>query len=284
MSAPTNTCYRHPEREAGVRCQRCDRFICPSCMNTASVGFHCPDCAKAGKQKVYTGPGLFLSQPTVTYALIAINVLVFAVSVAMGDGLAFGSVARDGLLAEGGAFAPFIAENGEWWRIITSGFMHFGAMHLAFNMYALYILGPQLERSVGPVRFVLIYFACLVAGSFGALLVTPLGLTAGASGAIFGLLGVAVFAARSVGLSIWDTGLGSVLLLNFVITFGWSSVSVGGHLGGFLAGLLCGWLVYDVARRTRLPKFALEGAFVLLTLVCFAGALWAATTWSNPIF
>jgi membrane associated rhomboid family serine protease len=253
-------------------------------MNTASVGFHCPECAKAGKQKVYSGPGMFLSQPTVTYALIAINVLVFLASAAMGDGLAFGSVSSDGLLAEGGAWGPFIAEEGEWWRIVTSGFMHFGVIHLAFNMYALYVLGPQLERSVGPVRFGLIYFACLLGGSFGALLVTPLGLTAGASGAIFGLLGVAVFAARSVGLSIWDTGLGSVLLLNFLITFGWSFVSVGGHVGGFLAGLLCGWLVYDLGRRVRLPKYTLEGAFVAIGGLCFVGAMWAATTWSNPVF
>lgn len=279
VSAPANTCYRHPDRDAGVRCQRCDRFICPSCMNTASVGFHCPECAKTGKQKVHTAGSMFYARPVVTQALLAINVAVFVLSVAMGDGL-FGSIAIDGLLIDGAAFGPAIDAGGEWWRIFTSGFLHYGLFHLGFNMYALYILGPQFERSLGPVRFGLVYLACLLGGSFGALLVNPGAFTAGASGAIFGLMGVAVMSTRSMGRSIWDTGLGSVLVLNFIITFGVRSISVGGHVGGFVVGLAAGWLAYEAVRRVRFPKWSIEGIVVAVGALCFVGALWAAT---NPL-
>lgn len=254
-------------------------------MNTASVGFHCPECARAGRQKVHTGASMFHARPVVTQAFMLINIVVFAVSVAMGDGFITGDVDfESGLLIDGAANGFAIDEAGEWWRIITSGFMHYGLIHLAFNMYALYLLGPQFERSLGSLRFFLTYMACLLGGSFGALLVEPLALTAGASGAIFGLLGVAVLATRSIGRSLWDTGLGTVLLLNFIITFGSRSISVGGHVGGFLVGLFCGWLVYDLSRRVSLPKWSVEGIIAGAGVACFVGAMWAATTWSSPIF
>lgn len=252
-------------------------------MNSASVGFHCPECTKTGKQKVYTGAAMFNARPVVTQALLGLNVFVFAVSILLGDGL-FGAVGEDGLLREGAAFGPFIDVGGEWYRVATAGFLHYGLIHLAFNMYALWILGPMFERSLGPTRFMFTYVACLLGGSFGALLVTPLGLTAGASGAIFGLMGVAVVSQRSMGRSIWDTGLGSVLVLNFLITFGISSISVGGHVGGFLVGLACGWVVYESPRQVKMPKFVPEAVIGFIAIASFVGALWAATTWSNPIF
>ena len=252
-------------------------------MNSASVGFHCPECTKTGKQKVYTAGVMFNSRPLATQVLLGLNVFVFVVSIILGDGL-FGSVGQNGLLREGAAFGPFIDIDGEWYRVLTAGFLHYGLIHLAFNMYALWILGPMFDRSLGPTRFVLTYMACLLGGSFGALLITPLGLTAGASGAIFGLMGVAVVSQRAMGRSIWDTGLGSVLVLNFLITFGISSISVGGHLGGFLVGLGCGWIVYEGTRKFKLPKFAPEGIIAVVGVACFVGALWAATTWTSPIF
>lgn len=276
-TSASTTCYRHPDRTAGVRCQRCDRFICPSCMSSASVGFHCPECAKSGQTKLHTGASLFGARPIVTQVLLGINVAVFLLSLAMGDGIG-GSVALDGLLFDGSANGFFIAEAGEWWRILTAGFLHYGLFHIAFNMYALWILGPTFERSLGRLRFALIYFACLIGGSFGALLVTPNGFTAGASGAIFGLMGLAVVSQRSLGISIWDSGLGMVLVINFAITFGVRNISVGGHVGGFAVGLAGGWLVYEVARRMKLPKFAIEGFIVAIGILCFVGALWAATT------
>ncbi|MFN3215035.1 MAG: rhomboid family intramembrane serine protease [Acidimicrobiales bacterium] len=252
-------------------------------MTTASVGFHCPECAKAGRQTVVSGAALFGARPLVTQILIGINVAVFVLSVALGDGI-MGQRSESGLLVEGAVAGVLVAEFGEWWRIVTSGFMHFGLFHLAFNMYALWILGQDFERSVGRLRFILVYVTCLMGGSFGALLVTPNAFTAGASGAIFGLFGVAVLAARSVGRSVWDTGLGTVLLINFVLTFGVSSISVGGHVGGFVAGLVCGWLVYELPRRAKPPKYAVDAIITALGVACFVGALWAATTWQNPIF
>ncbi len=246
-------------------------------MNTASVGFHCPECAQSGKQKVYTGAGLFLARPIVSQVLLAVNVAVFVVSVAMGDGLVRGSVALDGLLIEGALFGPAVDQGGEWWRIITSGFLHYGAIHLAFNMYALWILGPTFERSLGSLRFALTYLASLLGGAFGALLVSPDALTAGASGAIFGLLGVAVISQRSLGISLWQTGLGYVLLLNLLITFGVSNISVGGHMGGLVVGLLAGWLVYEGTRRVRFPRWSVEVILAGLSVLCFVGALVAAS-------
>ncbi len=275
-SPSQTTCYRHSDRSAGVRCQRCDRYICPACMNTASVGFHCPECAKAGKQKVYTGAAMFHGRPIVSQVLMAVNVAVFVVSVAMGDGFLRGAIALDGLLIDGALFGPAVDQGGEWYRIITSGFLHYGAIHLAFNMYALWILGPTFERSLGSVRFALIYLASLLGGAFGALLVSPDALTAGASGAIFGLLGVAVISQRSLGISLWQTGLGYVLLLNLLITFGVSSISVGGHLGGLTVGLLAGWLVYEAPRRVKFPPWSIEAILVALSVICFVGALAAA--------
>lgn len=278
-TSASTTCYRHPDRTAGVRCQRCDRFICPSCMSSASVGFHCPECAQSGQQKVHTGSSLFGVRPIATQVLLGINVAVFLLSISMGDSIS-GRPDADGLLIEGAAYGPFIDQGGEWWRIITAGFLHYGLFHIAFNMYALWVLGPTFERSLGRLRFVLVYFACLIGGSFGALLVSPNSLTAGASGAIFGLMGLAVVSQRSLGISIWDSGLGMVLVINFAITFGVGNISVGGHVGGFVVGLASGWLVYEVARRAKLPKFAIEGFVVAIAALSFVGALWAATTWS----
>ena len=284
-TSPPTTCYRHPDRQAGVRCQRCDRHICPSCMTTASVGFHCPECAKAGSQKIHTAGSMFGARPVVTQALLAINVAVFLISVGLGDGFARGAVARDGLLVDGALFGPFVDVEGEWYRIFTSGFLHYGLFHIGFNMYALWIFGPTFERSLGRVRFLLAYMAALLGGAFGALLVSPLSLTAGASGAIFGLLGVAAVSQRSLGLSIWDTGLGTVLLLNFALTFGIGNISVGGHVGGFVVGAAAGWLAYELPRKqNQLPRYAVDVAIGAIGVACFVGALWAAGTWTNPIF
>lgn len=254
-------------------------------MTTASVGFHCPECVSAGGQRVYTSATLWSSRPWVTQALIALNVAVFVVSLAMGDSVQFRRIAPGGLLVEGAVFGPFIDVQGEWWRIFTGGFLHGGLLHLGLNMYALWILGSAFERRLGPLRFGLVYAASLVAGSMGALLVDPLAFTVGASGAIYGLFGLAVASQRSSGISIWETGLGTVLIINLVLTFGIPGISVGGHLGGLVGGFCCGLVVEELPRRFRgLPSIAPPLAVVALGAAFFGGALWAATTWTNPIF
>src|SRR6266550_1983272 len=144
-------CYRHPDRETGVSCSNCGRPICPDCMTTTSVGMRCPECARE-RTRVRRYSAGAMEQPTMTYALIAINVVV-----------ALGSLLR------GGALSRATVGNGEVWRIVTSGFIHAGITHLLFNMLSLWILGSLLEPVVGRLNFVVIYFTSLFAGSFGAL-------------------------------------------------------------------------------------------------------------------
>ena len=262
------TCYRHPGRQGGVRCQRCERYICPDCMITASVGFHCPECVGNARRPTRIERNPFSFDPLVVKILIVANVILFVVGVGMGDGIQ-GQISSEGIIIRGGLFPGFP----EWYRVITSGFLHYGFVHLAFNMYALWLLGPAFERTLGRSRFSLFYFSAVISGSFGAILWSPNSLTVGASGAIFGLLGLATVAQRSSGYSIWRSGLGMILLLNFVLTFTVSSISVGGHLGGFAAGLIIGWLVFDLPKRVQIPTYLPEAVIILLSGASYLGTL-----------
>jgi len=261
-------CYRHANRPGGVRCQRCDRNICTGCMITASVGFHCPECVGSSRRVTRTSQNIFHFDPLVVKVLIISNVILFVVGIGMGDGVQ-GQITSDGLIVRGGLFSGF----DDWYRVITSGFLHYGFVHLGFNMYALWLLGPSFERALGRFRFSLFYFAAVAAGSFGAMLWSPNSLTVGASGAIFGLLGLATIAQRSSGYSIWKSGLGMILLLNFVLTFTVSSISVGGHLGGFVSGLTMGWLLFELPKRTKIPKYFPETVIILLAGAAYIGTL-----------
>jgi len=281
------TCYRHPDRRASVSCQRCGRPICTECMVEAPVGFHCPEDARQGRQKVYSSHALFRGgnrQAVVTLVLIAVNVAVFVV----GLGARGGGVGRavNQLTVDGGLFAPIMAEDGEWYRLVTSGFLHAGLFHVAVNMFSLYNIGPMLERLLGRVNFVLAYVLSLLAGSLGALIVDPNTLTVGASGAIFGLLGVIVIAQRAQGIGLFDTGLGGILVLNFLITFTLSRyISVGGHVGGFIGGLIAGWLLIELPRQSRAMPSYLPPAAVGAVIVAVVGAsFWAASQWMDPLF
>jgi membrane associated rhomboid family serine protease len=275
MPEGEQTCYRHKDRRAGVRCQRCERPICPSCMVGASVGFHCPECARTGRQKVLTARSL-VTRPIVTQVLIGINAAVFVAELASGSNTVSGGggdfVDRYSLFA--GAVAA-----GDWWRIVTSGFIHFGLLHLGMNMFALWILGQQMEQALGRLRFSVLYFVALLAGALGVLLISPNELTGGASGAIFGLLGAAIAGQRAQGRSIWDSGLGGVLLLNLGFTFLVPHISIGGHLGGLAGGYLVGVMFFDLGPRSKSPGLAI-GAAVALGVACTVGALIVA---SNPL-
>ncbi len=135
-------CYRHPDRRGGVICQRCDRPICPDCMHQASVGFHCPECTRSGRQQVVGARQLRGGGLIVTNLLIAANVAVFVAG--MGDGLR----TKFSFMADGGLFGPLVAD-GEWWRIFSSGFLHANLIHIAFNCLVLYQLGQLLEPVLG---------------------------------------------------------------------------------------------------------------------------------------
>ena len=259
------TCYRHSNRETGVSCSNCGRPICPDCMTPTPVGMRCPECSKQ-KTKVRTASSLH-GPPQLAFALIAINVIVFLLSSGGGMNGTSGTIYTKYVL-----FGPFVAD-GEWYRLITSGFLHASLLHLAFNMYFLYFLGTLLEPSIGKVRFGIIYVVSLLGGSFGALLVSPDAATVGASGAVFGLLGAGILAMRARGIDPMQSGLGITLLLNLGITFLIPRISIGGHIGGLIAGAIVGYLMFEVAEHRRLNVNIVYGISIVLAVALAIGGV-----------
>ena len=247
-------CYRHPMRETGVRCIRCDRPICPDCMRPASVGFMCPDDVKLGNASIRqprTAVGASVAQsatPLVTYVLIGINVALFLLTFAttnvnvlanQGGGLytSWNLVPSQVLLAD------------QYQRLITSAFLHLNLLHLAFNMLALYVVGPALEATLGRWRFLAVYLLSALGGSVAVLLLAPLNsATVGASGAVFGLFGAALLLYRQ--LRIDPRSLVATLVINLVITFTLPFISWQGHVGGLLVGALAGIAIGGLPTRT----------------------------------
>ena len=171
---------------------------------------------------------------------------------------------------------------GEWTRLLTGGFLHAGLLHLLVNMFLLWMLGRQLEPAHGPVRYSGLYMGSLLAGSFGVMLHDPQALTVGASGAVFGLMAAAIVHQLRRGISPWGTGLGGLLLVNVVFTFGRPGISIGGHLGGLAGGALVAWLV-DVADRRNLPQAMTTAVPWVATATFAVGAVWAAGRWWDPV-
>ena len=233
------TCYRHPDRETGVSCSSCSRPICTDCMIPTPVGMRCPECAKQ-KTKVRTASSLSAAhEPRATYAIIAVNVLgVLAQALTAGGGAAV----RSGDVYANGVLNGFAVNDGEWWRLLTSGFLHADPIHLLLNMVGVYFLGQILEPALGTVRFVALYLGSLLAGSLGVMLLSPEGNTLGASGAVFGLLGATFVVMRQRGIDPWRTFIGPYLILSIVLTFR-PGISVGAHLGGLAGGLLCAAII-----------------------------------------
>ena len=220
-------------------------------MTPTSVGMRCPECARE-RTKVKTVRSRS-STPTITQSLIAINLAVFIGETATGTPL--GGVGSSGvgtLYEKGALFGPYIDQvHHQYYRLLTGGFLHDGILHILFNMWFLYVVGPALEGGLGRWKFLAVYLASLFAGSFGALLFEPRAYTVGASGALFGLLGALVVIANRRGISIWQSGLGATLLINIVFSLSVAGISIGGHVGGFVGGAICGWLYLELAERRR---------------------------------
>lgn len=191
-------------------------------------------------------------EPVLTYILIGINVVVALGALLGGASATTGGIGGSVLLDDGAVSRHFIADH-EYWRLITAGFLHAGFFHLLFNMFALWVLGGLLEPAIGRLRFGLIYFVSLLAGSFGALLLSPNEPTVGASGAIFGLMGAAVMVMRNRGVNPMESGLGFWIGLNLLITFTIPNISIGGHLGGLIGGALAAVFLFELPDRLRLP-------------------------------
>jgi membrane associated rhomboid family serine protease len=240
-------------------------------MSQASVGFQCPECTRAGARSspIYTPRTLPGAQPIVTWVLIGLNVAVFVAQLATiraGENPVMGMGAEGSLVEDGAIFGPAVAA-GEWWRLVTSGFLHLGLLHVGMNMFVLYMIGPQLERLLGGLRFLGLYVASLLAGALGVMLVEPNAFTAGASGAIYGLLGAAAAYQLSNHINIWRSGLGTLILINLAATFMFG-FSAGGHFGGLIGGGAVGYLLFQLEQR-EVP--AIAGFFVAVV----AGALFA---------
>lgn len=199
--------------------------------------------------------------PLATKVLIAVNVVVFVFT-----------SADSKLQTQLSLFGPAV-NNGDWYRLVSSGFVHYGLLHIGFNMLLLYQLGLLLEPALGRFRFVLLYFAALLAGSFGALLLSPTVLSAGASGAVFGLFGAAAVGLRQRGVKVMQTGVGALLVINLILTFAVPGISIGAHLGGLVGGAVAGWFMLHPARRAKLEGTVVT---VLVLAVSVVGSLWAA--------
>jgi membrane associated rhomboid family serine protease len=272
------TCYRHPGRETYIRCQRCDRPICPDCMRDAAVGFQCPSCVAEGAKTTRSGRtaygGLRSGNPGLTtIVLIGLNALVFlAVNATGGDRSilvrALALWRQDVVLnyPDGIPRQVYGVDDGAYWQLLTAAFMHEQIFHIAFNMLALWVLGPQLEAVLGRVRFLVLYVGSALAASALVYWFAPInGYTLGASGAVFGLLGALLVTAYKVGGDV--RGILTWLGINVVITFAFPNISWQGHLGGFVGGVLIGAvLVYAPRERRTLVQALGVGAVLMMVL------------------
>jgi membrane associated rhomboid family serine protease len=283
-------CYRHPSRETYVRCTRCDRPICPDCMNVASIGHQCPECVAEGRRSsrpVRTAFGGRVARRTgvATMTLIAINVIVMLISISTGGSRAVAGGGWGGLL--GGStpltdalavigYAPYVpggAEHGvaagEWYRLVTAMFVHYGLLHLLLNMYALWILGRDLERVLGPLRFTALYLLAGLGGNVAAYFLTaPNAATAGASTAVFGLMAAIFVILKRLNLSV--APILPVIVINVIFTFTIANISVAGHLGGLAVGAIVAAIMAYAPRDRRALVQGVGCAAVLLFLIILA--------------
>src|SRR5881409_2566867 len=232
------TCYRHPDRVTGLSCSECGRPICTECMTMAPVGIRCPEHSgkPQGVQRVTHGvqrASFEGAGAKVTKLLIGVNVAVYLAEVIQGGGV-YG--VNSTIYEKGVLWAPFVA-NGDYWRLITAAFLHYGPFHLLLNMLGLYWFGSLLERRIGSGRFLLLDLVSGLAGSAGALVVSPNSATVGASGAIFGILGAGLVLEQQRDYVFGGSALG-VIVINFILTFSISSISKGGHIGGLVGGIV----------------------------------------------
>lgn len=212
-------------------------------MNQASVGFHCPECARSGRQRTIPLRSL-ATRPVVTMALVAANLAIF-----IGDMLSGSNQFGDHRwTAEGALYGPAVAA-GDWWRPITAGFLHASLLHIGFNMFLLWQLGKLLEPAVKRWAFATLYLMSLLGGSFLTLILDPNALTLGASGAVFGLMGATFIALRSRGVDPFSTGIGPLIVINLIFTFAIPGISIGGHIGGLIAGAVGGWILWEWGPR-----------------------------------
>ncbi|WP_330251488.1 rhomboid family intramembrane serine protease [Nocardia sp. NBC_00565] len=279
---PAPTCVRHPNRPTGLACTRCGRPACPECLRPAAVGQHCVDCVRQGQREVRpvrTVAGAQTARnpiPYVTYVLIALNTIVFAVTAGQSRSLVE-NTARSALYVDWVLYPPAVA-HGQWVRLIGSGFLHYGPIHLLLNMFALYVVGRSIEPVLGRVRYLVVYLVSLLGGSAAVMVFARDSLTAGASCAVYGLFG-----AITVILIRVRQNPNQMLILigiNVFISFSLPGISLAGHLGGLVAGTLAAlgilflpeWLRAKSQETVRLIGWAAVSAVAVVALAVIVAA------------
>jgi len=290
VTAPV--CYRHPSKETYVRCTRCERPICPDCMNEASVGHQCPECVAQGRRtqrpvRTAFGGSVAGRAGTATKALIGINVVVMLVSILSGGANAvagggwggllggstplteFGAVLGSAVYGPAGDVVPHGIVHGEWYRLFTAMFLHYGVLHLLMNMYALWFLGREVERVLGPVRFVGLYLLAGLGGNVAAYLFSaPNSMTAGASTAVFGMMSAIFVLLKRLNLSV--APILPVIAINVVFTLVISNISVAGHFGGLVVGAVVAAILAYAPQQKRNLVQGVGCAAVLVILLALA--------------
>ncbi|MEU3612674.1 rhomboid family intramembrane serine protease [Streptomyces sp. NPDC006872] len=254
-------CYRHPDRETGIRCTRCERPICPECMVNASVGFQCPNCVREGsgtghapgasQPRTIAGGAIAADPHLVTKILLGINVAMFVLQQVLGDSFTdrFDLIGRAIMPALGYGELQGVAE-GQWYRLLTSMFLHGSVIHILSNMLSLWWIGGPLEAALGRVRYLALYLVSGLAGSaLTYLIAAPNAASLGASGAIFGLFGALVVLVRRQRLDMRPVI--ALLVINLVITFGWAGIAWQAHIGGLVAGVVIGFGMLHAPRERR---------------------------------
>lgn len=263
-------CVRHPDRPTGLRCVRCDRPACPQCLREAAVGYQCVDCVSQGsrtvRQRTTIAGARVRTQVVVVPVLIVLNLAVYAITVAQAGSL--GANDRAPLFDDWVLWPAGMVSFGEPWRLITAGFLHYGPIHVALNMVALWILGRDIEPLFGRARFVAVYLLSLLGGSVAVFLFGPVGGgTAGASGAVWGVMGAVLVTVLRLKLN--PQPVLAVIAINAVISF-LPGISLFGHLGGFVVGAAASAaLLYAPRGRQQVPvqAGALVGIAVLLLML-----------------
>jgi membrane associated rhomboid family serine protease len=232
-------------------------------MTMAPVGIRCPE--HAGGQRVVDRSRAFDVATPVTRALIAVNVAVYIAELATGGGVN----GDRGWIFEHGVLFGFFVQDGDWWRLITSAFMHYGPFHLLLNMYGLYFAGTLLERAIGHWRFLLLYLVSGLAGSAGALVWSPNAFTLGASGALFGILG-ALFVLERRGHLATEGQIAGLIIINLIFTIAFARlISVGGHFGGLIGGLVSMFILTQVRGRAAFSVAGLVAVGVAAVVVAY---------------
>jgi membrane associated rhomboid family serine protease len=239
-------------------------------MVPAPVGVQCVECVRRFRSQAAPVQSLrrFTGGPFLTYSIIGVNVVVWLLGILLAPRAIFSG---SPLASIGGLFGPAVAQ-GEWWRLLTSGFLHSGLIHLGLNMVVLYMLGPPLERTLGRLSFASLYLAGLTASALGALLLSPTSLTVGASGAIFALMGATIAGQRAAGIDPWRSGIIGWVVINLIFTVAVPGISIGGHIGGLVGGLVGGWVLFRPQLRPTLAALACTG----LAVVFFVASLYLA--------